>query len=296
MNMTYKKAYGIVKGGKRPAGLPFSEYTKMAKSAGADDTVTAEDYDALPEAEEEDEDTGKGLSGDDLQKALADYAAVEQGLDPAGQREEELTAKHVDGTISKAEKTELAAIWTGTPAGGGEALNKSLTEALVDDEDVGNMFDASDVLKAMADSIGSRIDALGTSVLEGDHRTLELVKAQGRVARAVAENAVIQGRLLKSLAQRLGVVEATPAAPRGKTTDPRSVRQPARGATGGTEDQQFTKSEVKGALETLVIKADAAGDLGAIQTLGTATALFETSGKLPPNVEAAVRVHLGKAF
>jgi hypothetical protein len=314
--MSYK-AYHAAKGGK---GMSYEDYAKMAKGKGMSCMGKAE-YDACmskaEEAEdmdeEEDEDEGgedmemsrkSEVSAHDLLKAINDYETVENALSVSGQsREAYLTERYRQGMISKSEQAELGAIWSGDRQGDTDTLSKSLSDRIEDaDPDAAGLIDASDFLKSLVEQTNEALDDISARVERDGNSTRNFLAAQGQLLKSTAMVLAEQDRLIKSqqavmeaLGSRLGVLEAQPVIRKSRGADPRDVR--VRGTDLGRGSQPggnaLSKSEVAQGFRALIEKAASAGDDMAMDRLTHATALYESTGSIQPNIAGAIRMELG---
>lgn len=331
MAIKYNKAYltKCLSKGVRPKGMPFKHYEQFAK-AEKKEAMSADDYDAMDEDDGEEEKTSpatgevtkpgmkKGeddetIAGGALSKALDAYDAVESALSTAGaSRETFLQARFESGTISKAEKAELGAIWAqgeeggAGAASGGTTLRKSVSDQLAEDPEVKPMIDASDFVKSLIDTIDASLGQVSDGLAQESNATRQLIKAQGGLIKAFVTDQIESRKLLneqseviKALGARLGTIERSPAPRRAMGAhSPRDVRSRDmnKGATAvrdGAEADQLQKSQVNQGLRQLMVKADDRNDIRAKQQIALATARYETDGVLQPNIEAAIRQEIG---
>ena len=301
----------------RPKGLTYKVYKSrceadslrpLSKSAfeslpeAKEEDDEEEDEDEEEEEEEEEEESEKSVSVDPdaLEKALADYESVEEGLaltGDTGDRETYLQARLDAGTISKSERTELGRIWSGVAEDDDEPLHKSLSEVVRDDdEDNGDLLDASPFLKSMVDGLEHRMHGLEGEVRGSSAANLELVKAQGGLIKALVKSHGRQARIIDVLESRLGIVEKSPAPRRSVGSDPRDVRNREIGKSrvGGDagDDDKLKKSQVFQGLRGLMLKADKANDERGRDAIAHATAKFESSGQISRNLLNRVQEEL----
>lgn len=300
--MTYKGYVAMAKGGGKAYMSP-EEYQK-AENGGDDDEM--EDGGG-GEGGDEEEDTEKALiDASDLMKAIGDYEIVEAALN-AGPltREAVLTTKMREGTISKSEQAELGAIWAnGGGDDAGDTLSKSLMDAIEDDDpDAAAMVDASDFLKSLVNGVNETLTDVRDSVLRDSETTRQLLRGQGTLIKSLAGVVASQDEIIKSqnkvmreMGRRLGVLESQPVVRKSQGADPRDVQARNPGGDLGRGDgdpAQLTKSMVFQGINSLLAKAEQAGDDVAIDRLAHASSLLETSGQVAPNILAAVKRELG---
>lgn len=279
------------------------EVTQKAHVNYDEDDQTTKSYEEESEEESEEEEEGeevsesketeKSLSVSDLIKAVDAYEAVEDVLTEVNMsREDCLKGKLDSGTISKAERVELAQIWIGSDEDS-DAVEEHLAKSVVTTlEEEGNVefLDASDFLKSLVSGIDTRMDGVEKEVLRDGVSTRSLMKAQGQLLKGVASVIAQQDEIIKALADRLNIVENAPAARRSVVTNAGSVvdRGLAKSAIGAHTDQ-LTKSEVGSGLRKLMLKAGSANDEAAMDSIVEATALFEQTGDLPQSVLRAIQ-------
>jgi hypothetical protein len=314
-HMTYK-AYRKAKGGKE---MSYEDYKKNATEGGmsymngkdyskAEDDENgnenaAADKDDDQDDEEEGAEKSETLDATDLMKAIGDYETLEESLTMSGgSRESMLTDKMREGTITKSEQQELGRIWSGN-ANGDEQLNKSLTERIeAADPDAAGLIDASDFLKSLVDETNGALSGISATVERDGRTTRNLLAGQGQLLKATAQVLSNQNALIKSqqvvineMGRRLGVLEGEPVIRKSQGADPRDVapRHPGQGGGRGGDPNALTKSQVQQGLRGLMLKAAAANDDSAIDNLSHATALYESNGRIHPNIAGAIRMELG---
>lgn len=281
----------------RPKGMTYEVY-KSRCEANELKPLSKAAFEALPEAKEGDDDeedeedeggeeeTDKSKAGDvdpdALEKALADYESVEAGLDLAGgtgNRETYLKARLDAGTITKSERAELGKIWAGDDTDGGEPIQKSLEDGIREDDDNSDLLDASPFLKSMVDGLESRMGSLEGEVRGTGAASMELIKAQGGLIKALVKGYGRQARVIDALEQRLGVVEKSPAPRRSVGADPRDVRERELGKArvGSEGSDKLSKAQVFRGLRGLMEKAENDRQRDG---LAHATAKFESTGQI----------------
>jgi len=310
----------------RPHGLDYGVYKSLAAMKGLDaidetmfkalpvegeddddEDADADDDDDDGEPDDADDDSAKSLDGNDdepvvdsadLLKALDDYDNVEAAVTEAGtSRETYLKARLDAGTIDKSERAELAHLWLGTESGAvttGGYLSKSVMEMMDEDDDAASLVNASSFLKSLVDGVDARMDEVVGEVSREGRATRELLKAQGGLVKSLAYVADRQGKLIKSLLDRVETVEGTPAAPRAVTADQRRVRTRAlsKSAVDGGGSTDLTKSDVNRGLTLLMEKAHGAKDEAAMRRVEHATALWESAKQIRPQTMQAIRAVL----
>lgn len=258
--------------------------------------------------DDDDDDAEKGLGLGDLRKSLAAYKGVEGAAVVAvgGSRETYLKARLDAGTISKSERAELGRIWAGTAEnpnvdGAGRPLRKALVEYL-DPEDQ-EVVNAAPLLKGLLGGVQDRMDALVTRTEAGNEATRQLLVAQGGLVKSLCGAVLELGgmldrrdKVIKSLEERLGIVEKQPVQPRGVRAAGAkgAVQRPiAKSTTGGGTAPEvpgtgLKKSQVVRGFHVLVKAAGESNDFGTAQRLTEECAAFERSGHLNPGTRAAI--------
>ena len=283
----YRKACG----GK---GMSYEGYMKNAASGGwasmskADYEAAEQDYPEISKSE---------VDADELMKAIDAYETVSDALvEAGGSRESFLHSKMKNGTISKSEQVELGRLWSGDDGSSGEPMRKSLSEYIEEDDNNAQLINASDFLKSMVEGVEGGLNDLSIVIERESGVTRNLLSAQGTLIKSVAT--VIRGQqiVIDEMGRRLGVVEGQPFVRKSRGADPRDVhpRPQNSGGRGDAGQNQLTKAEVVVGLRRLIKKADKASDSAAMDQIIHATALFENSGEIKPNMIAAVRMELGR--
>jgi len=280
---------------KGDGDLSYEEYADLAKSSmhsylDSDSFarhLAAHKADPEIESPEEPAEEPK-VEASALAKSLEAYDATEAALAPKS-REDELREKMASGEeLSKSEKEELTALWSGSDEDE-DTLSKALSANV--EIDSSNQF-ANDLVK----SLGITLDQLRTDLAADLDGNTQLVKAQGAVIRTLG-SAVLD--LIKSQADasakidelhsRVQTVEATPVAPRAVTASVKQIAQrDLNKSITGSEDA-LSKSQVSAALMAMTQNAADRGDENAVRAFATATAKFEQTGQIAPDLLQAVR-------
>ena len=263
----------------RKAGMKYEDYQKGGGK------MTAADYDGMEE-EDADKAAKAQVTVDDLVKSIDAYDALETATgDDSDGREAYLNARMIAGTLSKGERQEYGRLLAGDKA---EApLRKSLTDQL--DEDTTELVDASDFLKSLVGGVEQTLEATTEEVLSSNRATRELLKSQGSMLKGMARLVVSQNEVIKSLGARLATVESKPRDRRSQRSYAQQGRPLAKSAANNDDGDQLTKAQIGQGLDILVRKAAEADDDIAMKRITHATALFETSGAVNPNIQAAIR-------
>ena len=280
----------LEKGGKKMQPVYAKGEMQKAKKAfppeGGDDDKEDEDEDEEKENPFAKTKKSMDLSEDDLQKSLDKLGEIATAGSPVS-RKDALLKKSLEGEdLSKGEKAELFKLLGGeveepeTPA-----LSKSVEETFTENDVLQKAVDVSDYLdenqKALIKSLGilsDRVEADGTRQHEFN---LVLAKAMSGV-----------GKLVKSMSERLGVIESQPArGPKSAGVKPGQVLHKGFGGQPATEDQ-LNQSQVLDGLEQLMQKSMSEGRGGfseGNENITLATAKFESSRQITPSLLTEIR-------
>lgn len=260
--------------------------------------------------EDDDPNAEKGMGLGDLRKSIAAFAGVSAAAQTAigGSRETYLSARVTAGTITKSERAELGKLWAGLTDdkpvdAAGRPLRKSLIEYL-DPEDQ-QVVNAAPLLKSLIGGLQEQLTANTVRVETGNVATQQLIQAEGLLLKSLC-GAVLQmgdqlarrDNVIKALETRLGIVEATPVAPRAvrspapKDTPARPLAKSVGGGGGapqpGAGGTSLQKSVVVNTFHRLVKAAGDGNDFSTAARLAEECATFERGGKLSPGTRAAI--------
>jgi len=254
----------------------------------AEETIETEEGEQMESNEAE-----KSLSVSDLLKAVEAYEAVEDTLTKSGtNRETFLQARLDSGTITKSEKIELGKIWANeVEVEEAPELAKSVT-AQVSDDGGNDLIDASDFLKSLVDGIDGRMDKVEGEIVRDGLATRELMKAQGSLLKGLAGVITQQDDLIKSLVDRIEVVEKTPAPKRAVSTSSGAVvgRGLTKSSIGEANAEDIlSKGQIHAGLRSLIQKAGQENNEAAMDRVVQETARFEQTGILSPNMMQEIR-------
>jgi hypothetical protein len=277
-----------------PSSAPPGKGPKLKSVSKADE----DEADTDAEEDEGDDDEmamarKSVVSASDLLKSIRAYDAISDALaETTNPREAYLTGRLDAGLITKSERAELGRLWSGAAnESRPQALHKSLSAAMDEDDGVGPLVDASDFLKSLVSGVDHRLNAVSDEVGRQGRATRELLKAQGTLVKGLAGIVAEQDQIIKALGERLGTVERAPAPRRAVTATPASVtsRPLAKSVTGGAGPDILSKSQITQGLRTLMLHAVNESDDAAQDRIMHATALYEQTGAVPPNILAAIR-------
>lgn len=246
---------------------------KMAKGYKADD------YEECPDSEKSD------LTEDELRKSCEELEALARSGDRKGQ----LLEKAQSGELDEKEREELYRILGGGDEG---SLAGTVTKGLQPDadDDLAKALDVSDYLNAQHRALVGSLEQLSEHVEKGGQRQHEfnVVLAKSLVA---SQKAILQqGEVLKSIANRLGVIEQQPARqPKSQLNKSEVVERQLAGGQPG-EGEQLTKSDVSGVLSSWIQSGRKTSDSG--ESLLVASSKFEQFNMISPSLKAEVERHL----
>lgn len=223
-----------------------------------EDLKKNEDKDEDDEKEEDDE---KGFSDSDLVKALDSAIAVMGGADPSiVERRAELAEKLVKGGLDKDESEELRGMLASDDEDDStEDLQRSYAAMATDDPDISGEGDPADesgavdvsgFLQRFAAFLGGSLDTVASEISKGfqqeSNSRMSLAKAMKAIGMVVLE----ERKMLKSLADRMDVIEGqTPGRRSARTVKDADHLQRSFGTDGGG-DMGLTKGDlVKGLMQ-----------------------------------------------
>ena len=199
-----------------------------AKDEDEDESVDEED-----EGEMEEEEKSSDLTEDDLEKSLVKLQSLVDADDPVS-RKQFLLEKAQQETLEKSEQTELFEL-LGNDSPEKESFGEEVTKGLEENDTLQKALDVSDFLQEQHSELVKSLGALASYLEKSDSRQHEFNLI---LAKAVAD----EGRLIKSIAARISVIEDQPARgpkSRGVTATP---LEKSFAGTAPTSDQ-LGKSE-----------------------------------------------------
>lgn len=301
------KPSGVIGDKMKPAHMGRGDGQSSGVAFKADEEEEEEEYSTSDNEDDEEEEGKKSMAYDsnDLLKALDDFEVLEEALEetsPYVDREAFLTLKLQEGSISKAERAELGEIMmksAGEDEDEGEEdvdeLFKSLDEHISDeDEDHADLLDASPFLGSLTKALDASLGEIRKSVTDDGRVTRAALTATGTLLKATAQHQVQMAEMVKSLqdqleeaTSRIERVEDTPVQPRSYVSDRGQPRTIAKSALGG-HPQQFQRSDIFKALNSMTVEASDAGNSQALAQLTSAVAKLEAGGDLDPSLRGAV--------
>ena len=269
----------------------------------------ADDEDDMGDEEDGDLEMSKGgddIDADILMKSLDALEGVAQGSVVAApeERRRELAEKLAAGDLNKSEMQELHALTAAADAGGEEdELRKSeggdaaeetlddlpgddeLAKSLAEDDTTKNGFEVSDFLERQAMVIAGAVDNM-TKSLRGQfaqdrQHAARFNTALAKSMKGMAQLTVQQGKLIKSLTDRLEVVENQPVGRKGVTTGRAAVlAKSMTGEAGDGVQPSYSRTELMDGLEQMAKSMDVVGGIRIMDAM----AMIESSGDIPKSV------------
>lgn len=262
---------------------------------GKDKKLKKQEEEEKEETEEEEEE-GEGeekfksdnLTEDDLEKSLAQLEELASAGDTDA-RKDTLLEKAKTETLEKSEQDELFQLLGGEPRDEA-SLGENVVEGFGENETVAKALDVSEYLQENHTELTKSLEKLADHIEQGENRQHQFNLV---LARAVAET----GRLAKSMAERLGVIENQPAqAPKAKRGLAQQPSQPLeKSFAGQAGGEQLSKSDVLDGLEVMIRKSVKEGHGGATEDgidLAVAASKFEQFGTITPSLLNRVRTHM----
>jgi hypothetical protein len=222
------------------------------------------------------------LTTDDLEKSLGKLIRLAGEGDTAS-RKAFLLEKAQGENLTKAEQAELFEILGGKaerqPA---ESLGDRVVKGLEDNDTIQKALDVSEYLDEQHREVVGAFRSLSDCIEKSDTRQGEFNLI---LARAIAET----GKLIKSMSERLGVVESQPV--RGPKSQ--GLRALEKGFVGqAAQENALSKSMVLDELEKMIVESVDKGMGGAMDNgidLGIEASKYEQTNKLHPMVAAEVQ-------
>lgn len=259
------------------------------------------------EDEKKDEKMEYSVSDDDLIKTLDDALETARGAspDPDPDRRAELADKLAKGENTPEELQELhGLIKSELPSEEtDEDLDKSFTETALDDPDIqadiktnvdGQEYDVSGFLARQNAFVGGALDSIRGDLVKsltkgfGDASRFNLAMAKAN--RALGQRVLEQGDLVKSLTDRLSVVEETPVPHRalqGAAQLKKSLPQ-----TDGNQNLP-TRAQIINGLTHLNKSAGDDGKAPCGRDITEAVVRFESTGQIHPDMMANIKKAIG---
>lgn len=289
---------GISKAEAEAIGLSKAQFDMLAEKGLIKGLQKSDDEDADDEdEEEEDEDkAAKSVAPADLMKALHTLEAVAAGsaIPTSVDRRVELAKGLETGALTTAEMVELADLMK---AGAGvsedepgdplikadvdalEDLDRSFQQQFAEAEAPEGTYDVAPFLERLHQQTAGALDSiqksLTTVIRDQGVGQRNFNVALSKSLQGMAQLAVGQGELIKSLSARLETVENTPLPRRGVTTQHQVLRKSLSDEAGVPDT--MTRPQILDVLEAMSMKMDAA-PCG--ERLDRAVALFETQGQM----------------
>jgi len=278
--------------GAQPAIKPvFGKSVKKAEPPAAPEGA------ADPDADKEDDDEEAGndmtskakksmLTEDDLQKSLDRLGALAAAGTPVS-RKDALLKKAQAEDLSKSEKGELFELLGGTVQEPAATLSKAIAETFEGNEMLQKATDVSDYLDENQKALIKSLSMLSDRIESGDVRQHEFNLVLAKATSGM-------GRLIKSMSERLGVIEREPVrAPKSRGVQPGEVLHKGFGGQPAAETQ-LQPNQILDGLDSLMQKSMQEGRDG--MTVGgenilMATAKFEQTRQITPTLLREIAQH-----
>lgn len=234
-------------------------------------------------------DTSDEVQAEALTKALNEVAGLIDNT-PEG-RKKVLLKKSLEDAATAEEEAELADLMKGDQEEDGDKMVKSVLGKMNDGEGISEALDASEYLSWHLGGTTEVMQQLATTIeksaSDNDHFNLQLAKAVVKIGEAVqslvksvdtlAEQPVSQGRAALNL--------------------PRAKAMQKSFAGAGDSGEELPRAQALDALEAMTAAAHANGTKNAPcgEPLLLATAKYEQSGLMSPQLENDVRAYLNRA-
>jgi hypothetical protein len=258
---------------------------KFQKKNGEEEERDEETVEEEEAEEEEKSKKAEDLTEDDLEKSLGALEAEAADGDETSRRDT-LLAKAQTGHLEGDERDELYQILGGEPRYE-DSLAETVTKGLEENDDLQKALDVSDYLREQHGELCKSLENLADEIEKGGNRQHQFNLV---LAKAVAET----GRMVKGMAERIGVVESQPAhAPKAKRSNAQPLQKSFAGQEGG-EGNDLSKAQVLDALEQMIEKSVQENRAGCTEDgfdLTVAASKMEQFGTIDPRLLAKVRTH-----
>lgn len=171
--------------------------------------------------------------------------------------------------------------------GKGDTLRKSHAEAFAEDRDIAEGVDASPFLEQLTANTTRSLDALRKSIQSGRADQSTVNKSLALALHQMGSLSKSQGRVIDELAKRLGMVEATPAAPKGARTLAGAQALTKSIGSGNGEGQALTKSQAAATL--MYLRFEKGMDKIEGEPIGQLAVFAESGGTVSNNVHAYIQ-------
>lgn len=241
------------------------------------------------EGEEDEEKSAKSedLTEDDLEKSLSQLEA-EVGADDPASRKDQLLEKAKSGDLEKSEQDELYKLLGGeTQEDEDESLSDEVSKGFEENDEFQKALDVSPYIREQHAELTKSLEVLSDRIEQDGNRQHQFNII---LAKAVADT----GRLVKSLAEQVGVVAQQPArAPKAKRSP---VAEPIEKGFAGQPPagDELSKSEILDTLEVMINESMEKGMAGNTEDgidLTVAASKVEQFGQIHPQLLARVKAH-----
>jgi hypothetical protein len=215
------------------------------------------------------------LDVDDLQKSLDKLAEFAKSTDGVS-RKEELLEKASRDELCTEERQELFSLLGGEQSEPTATLGEELTKSMDQNQGMQDALDVSVYLNEQHKELKKSLHTMAGELEKSDARRHEFSLV---LAKAVSDI----GSLMKSIDNRLGVIEGQPArAPKSQ-----GVRPLQKSFAGDTPREELTKSQILDGLDGLMAESMQKGMDGRTvdgEDITLATAKFEQTAKVSPSM------------
>ena len=236
------------------------------------------------EGEEEEEEKSEDLTEDDLEKSLSQLEGEVAKSDFAS-RKDQLLEKAKAGDLEKSEQDELYQLLGGEPRDE-ESLADDITKGFEANDDLQKALDVSDYLREQHTELTASLEGLADEIEKSGNRQHQFNLV---LAKAVADT----GRMVKGMAERLGVIEQQPARePKAKRTPAQPMEKSFAGQPPAGEE--LSKAQILDTLESMISESIEKGNAGNTEDgidLTVAASKVEQFGQIHPQLLARIKAH-----
>jgi len=255
------------------------------------------------EKEKEKARKSEGIGADELMKAMDVLESTAEGVGGEPDRRAELATKVADGTISKAERSELFELLGGRPEseveGEGEVeVNKSFQQLFASDDQLAKDYEVSTFIERHSQLVAESLDSLREGLSKSATEQQVFNRALAKSFRGIGSVIADQQEMIKSLAEqnsalaeRLGVVERAPNQRKGLTGARPMQKSFAGGqpAAGGLSEAQITEG-----LNQIMVKSRSNNFIAPCgEPIDRAITMYETERKITRGMLGDVANELG---
>jgi hypothetical protein len=272
---------------------------KKMQAKKSEEPAQAEEKIKKAEGAETDEGT---VAEDALIKALNELEAAANGTSTEQiDRRQQLAEGFANGTLSKAEQTEMLEVIGGQePAKENVKKSENFQEQFANDEQLTKDYDVSGFIERQSQLMATALDALGNTVQKSRDDQSLFNKALAKSFKNIGEVVQSQQGLIKSqqesiekLSDRLGTVENTPMTRKSKA----GVVPIQKSFDGGNQEADLNQGQIMDGLFRLMQKSNPQqGFLAPCgEQIDRAVALYEQTGQISRSMINDVQNELGNS-